>query len=201
MLSVPRKFHIPKKEREKAYLLYLGGREVTEISLALKLDLEALRHHIFGADGTGKDIDSWYHQKAVLRPSALAIYLHDKISILDSVAGMGIEILSDSLSHLRDQVKKKEIILSAKEIGELSKVVTGIDKMVRLEKGESTEIHQFLGLSVEESRAIIQNDPFAVEVKGEGEIIDAEYTKAPWLDNGDGEDEPRDEETDRSDVP
>ena len=201
MLSAPRKYHIAKKEREKAFLLYLGGRDASEIALALKLDIEVLRYHIFGVDGTGRDSDTWYHQKAVLRPSALALYLHDKITVLDSIAGVGIEILSDSLAHLRDKVKSKEIILSAKEIGELSKVVTGIDKMVRLEKGESTEIFHFLGLSVEESRAIIQNDPFAVEVKNEGDVIDAEYVETPWLDSGDGIDESGAEEEDGESVP
>jgi hypothetical protein len=57
-----------------------------------------------------------------------------------------------------------------------------MDKMVRLESGQATELIEHMGLSLGEAREIIASDPFAEAVEAEYKIM------PPWLLEGDNND-------------
>ena len=167
---------LDRKTLNKAQLMYLGNREVTEIATALSIDPDTLRFYIFGVDGEGSDKNSWYQIKKNLKPTAIALYLKDKVHILEQTAGLALEILNFSLSNLRDKVTSgEEEPLSLDDMTKLSKIVTDMDKMYRLESGLATETIEHMGLSVAQAKEILANDPFAQDT------FEVESVELPWL--------------------
>ena len=164
----------------KAQLMYFGGREVTEIATVLSIEPETLRFYIFGEDGDGKESYTWHAIKRKLNPTAMALYLKDKVGVLEQTAGIGVEILSFSLGQLRDSVRSGEVVLTVDEIAKIGKVVVDLDKMVRLESGTATELIEHMGLSRAEAREILESDPFAQDVE-------VEAIELPWLKENIGE--------------
>lgn len=167
---------VDRKTINKAQLMYFGDRPVEEIAMVLSIEPATLRYYIFGEDGDGTDKNSWYQIKKRLNPTAIALYLKDKVHVLEQTAGIGLEILNVSLGRLRDTVNDpdSEIILSIDDMGKLAKIVVDMDKMVRLESGQATELIEHMGLSRAEAKEILANDPFAND-------IEVESVELPWL--------------------
>ncbi len=176
---------LDRKTFAKAQLMYFGDRSVEEIAMVLAIEPETLRYYIFGEDGDGTDSNSWYKIKKRLNPTAMAIYLKDKVHVLEQTAGIGLEILNVSLGRLRDTVNDpdSEVILSIDDMGKLAKIVVDMDKMVRLESGQATELIEHMGLSRAEAKEILANDPFAQEA------VEVDSIELPWLaeESKDGE--------------
>lgn len=172
---------LSKKEMDKARAMYFSNCEINEICNTLNVEPETIRFYVFGEDGNGKNPTCWSNLKKKLNPTAMSIYLRNKVDILEMTAGIGVEILSQSLVQLRDQVRDGERVLDVDEIAKLSKVVVDLDKIVRLETGQATELVEHMGLSRAEAREILENDPFA-------QAIPVESVELPWLAEGaDGE--------------
>jgi hypothetical protein len=81
-----------------------------------------------------------------------------------------LKLLHDSLTELHMQRKEGGRSLTVKEMESVASIIEKLDKIVRLEKGSPTEIISKTGLSVEEARQIIKNDPFAPKTV-EAEVI------------------------------
>ncbi len=155
--------------------MYFGNRELTEIATALSVEPDTLRFYVFGVDGEGEEKDSWYQIKKNLKPTAIALYLKDKVHILEQTAGLALEILNFSLSNLRDRVANgEEDPLTIDDMTKLSKIVTDMDKVYRLESGLATDTIEHMGLSRAQAREILANDPFAQD-------IEIEAVELPWL--------------------
>jgi len=167
---------LDRKTLNKAQLMYFGNREVTEIATALSVEPDTLRFYIFGVDGEGADKNCWYQIKKNLKPTAIALYLKDKVHILEQTAGLALEILNKSLSDLRDRVNNDEDseVLTIDDMTKLSKIVTDMDKMYRLESGLATETIEHMGLSIAGAKEILANDPFA-------NAVEVESIELPWL--------------------
>lgn len=163
-----------KRDLDKARSMYFANCEINEICTTLSVDPETIRFYVFGEDGNGKNPTCWLNLRKKLNPTAMSMYLRDKVDILDMTAGVGVEILSTSLSRLRDLVRSGEKELNVDEISKLTKVVVDLDKIVRLEKGTATEINEFIGLTRAEAKNILENDPFA-------QAIPVESVELPWL--------------------
>lgn len=168
---------IDRKTINKAQLMYFGNRELTEIAAALSIEPDTLRFYIFGVDGEGEEKDCWYQIKKNLKPTAIALYLRDKVHILEQTAGLALDILNFSLSNLRDRVQSgEEEPLSIDDMTKLSKIVTDMDKVYRLESGMATETIEHMGLSRAQAREILANDPFTNDVE-------VESIELPWLND------------------
>lgn len=165
---------LSKRDYQRAQLLYFGHKEVSEICTVLSIDAETVRFYIFGEDGNGTDPTSWMAIRKKLNPTAMALYLKDKVGVLEQTAGIGLEILNKSLGDLRDAVNNDEAKLTVDDMAKLAKIVVDMDKMVRLESGMATDIIDHMGLSIAEAREIMANDPFA-------QAVQVEYTELPWL--------------------
>lgn len=166
---------LDRKTINKAQLMYFGNREITEISTALSIEPDTLRFYIFGVDGEGEDKNCWYQIKKNLKPTAIALYLKDKVHILEQTAGLALEIVNFSLANLRDAVVNGEHDpLSLDDMTKLSKIVVDMDKMYRLESGLATDTIEHMGLSRAQAKEILANDPFANDVE-------VESVDLPWL--------------------
>lgn len=169
---------IDRKTLNKAQLMYFGNREVTEIATALSIEPDTLRFYIFGVDGEGEDKNCWYQIKKNLKPTAIALYLKDKVHILEQTAGLALEIVNFSLANLRDLVINGEHEpLSLDDMSKLSKIAVDMDKMYRLESGLATDTIEHMGLSRAQAKEILANDPFAQD-------IEVEAVELPWLNEG-----------------
>jgi len=171
---------LDRKTKDKAYLLYLGGQEINQIAFVLKVEPTTLRFFIFGEDGTGSSPVCWFNTKKKLGPTVVSLYLADKLSVLEKVAGLGLSIINKALGDLNDAVHAGTTVLSVDEISKLAGVVVGMDKIVRLESNQATELIEHIGLTRAEAREILINDPFnTVDVVA----TSSQTTELPWLDN------------------
>lgn len=168
---------VSKKVLEQARNLYFSNKEINEICYALSIEPETLRFYIFGIDGDGKSPSCWSNIRKKLNPTVYSQYLKSKIDVLESVSGLSLELVTTSLTQLRDAVRSGEKVLNVDEISKLAKVAVDMDKIVRLESGQATELINHMGLSRAEAREILENDPFAKDVE-------VEFTELPWLNEG-----------------
>lgn len=167
---------LSKKELDKAQLMYFGGQELSTISSVLHIEPDTLRFYIFGLSGNGTEKNSWYSIKKTMKPTAISLYLQDKIGVLEQTAGVAIEIVNCSLVRLRDAIVSGEADpLTVDEIGKIAKVAVDLDKMYRLESGIATELVEHHGLSIAEAKEVLANDPFANAIPVESVVL-------PWLE-------------------
>ena len=169
-----------RKTYERAQMMYFGDIDISEIALTLNIEPETIRFYVFGSDEQGTNKACWAQLKKRLKPTVLAMYLKDKAQVMDQTAGVALEIVTMSLGRVRDELRTNpEYKLSVAEISQISKIAVDMDKMVRLESGQATELIEHMGLSLGQAREIIASDPFA-------EAVEAEYKEMPpWLEDSD----------------
>jgi hypothetical protein len=169
---------VSKKDLDKAQAMFFNNYELSTIASVLSIEPETLRFYVFGLSGNGTEKDSWHGIKKTLKNTAMTMFLKDKAGSLEKTCGMAIEIVSDSLAQLRDElVSGEREPLTIDEIGKLAKVSVDMDKMYRLEAGIATELVEHMGLSRAEAREILASDPFAprdIEVES--------IQTLPWLE-------------------
>jgi hypothetical protein len=166
---------IDRKLKERARMMYFGDYELTEISNILDVDLDTIRFFVFGESGSGSNENCWFQLKKKLNPTSVAIYIKDKISILDKTAGMALSIVHENLKRIqRDLLEFPEKVLTIDDTRKLASLVLDMDKMVRLESGQATQIIENIGLSRAEAVRILQEDPFAMAVTVSEDADDCE---------------------------
>jgi hypothetical protein len=174
---------LSRKLYERAQMMYFGDIDISEIAMTMNIDPSTLRFYIFGEDEQGTNKACWSQLKKKLKPTVLALYLKDKAQVMDQTAGVALEIVTMSLGKVRDELRTNpDYRLSVQEISQISKIAVDMDKMVRLESGQATELIEHMGLSLGEAREIIASDPFAEAVEAEYKIM------PPWLLEGDNND-------------
>lgn len=157
--------------------MYFSDVDINDIAMTLNVDPSTIRFYVFGLDEQGTLPTCWFQLKKRLKPTAMAMYLKDKVGVMEQVGGISVEIVTMALGRIRDELRSNdEYRLSVDEIGKISKIAVDMDKMVRLESGQATELIEHMGLSLGEAREIIASDPFA-------EAIEAEFKDLPpWLE-------------------
>lgn len=171
---------LSRKIYERAQMMYFSDIEISEIAMSLSVEPETIRFYVFGEDEQGTNKACWSQLKKKLKPTVLARYMKDKAQVMDQTAGVALEIVTMSLGRVRDELRTNdEFRLSIGEISQISKIAVDMDKMVRLESGQATELIEHMGLSLGEAREIIASDPFAEAVEAEYKIM------PPWLINED----------------
>jgi len=168
--------------------MFFGDYQMLDIAEVLGVDIDTLRFYIFGEDGTGSNPKCWYSLKKELNPTSVAIYIKDKVKALEKTAGIAHNILAKSLIDLSKEVEENGKQLSIVDMKDLANIISSIDKIVRLETGKPTEVHDFVTLSVHEAKQVLASDPFfqaeykLIETK-EDELDGDVQIKSPWSSN------------------
>lgn len=179
---------IDRKTKEKARLLFLSNHSVGDISSILNIDIDTLRFYVFGENGSGSNENCWYQIKKKLGDTSIAAYLHSKIDVLDKTCGTAINIVNENLKRIyQEQLDDPTKVLSLDDTRKLASIVVDMDKVIRLESGQATQIVENIGLTRAEAIRVLAEDPFAqaVEVdeadwKELDEIEGDVQTEAPW---------------------
>ena len=163
---------IDRKTKEKARLLFLADHSVGDISSILNIEVDTLRFYIFGENGTGSNENCWYQIKKKLGDTSIAAYLHNKIDVLDKTCGTAINIVNENLKRIEQEMKLDPTkILSLDDTKKLASIVVDMDKVIRLESGQATQIVENIGLTRAEAVRVLAEDPFAQAV----EVDEAEW--------------------------
>lgn len=157
---------LDRKTKETARMMYFGDYDQIDICEKLNLDMDTLRFYIFGDNGAGSNEHCWFQLKKQLNPTSVAIYIKDKITVLDKTAGLAMNILNENLRRIQNNMLEDEsFTLSIDDTKKLAGIVVDMDKICRLESGSATEIiDNIAGMSVAEARRLLSEDPFAVQV-------------------------------------
>lgn len=160
---------LDRKTLETARIMYFGNYQLTDIAEKLNIEIDTIRFYVFGEDGSGKNEKCWAHLKKNLNSSSIAVYLKDKISVLEKTAGVALNVINEALTRLDHDMKTDpDFRITIDDMKKLSSIVVDVDKMVRLESGSATELVEHIGLTVAEARKVLAEDDFA-------QTFDAEY--------------------------
>jgi hypothetical protein len=163
---------IDRKTKEKARLLFLANHSIGDISSVLNIEVDTLRFYIFGENGTGSNENCWYQIKKKLGDTSIAAFLHSKIDVLDKICGTGVNIVNENLKRIEQEMKLDPTkILSLDDTKKLASIVVDMDKVIRLESGQATQIVENIGLTRAEAVRVLAEDPFAQAV----EVDEAEW--------------------------
>lgn len=155
--------------------MYFGDYDLVDISEKLNVDLNTIRFYVFGENGSGSNEYCWFQLKKQLNPTSVAIYIKDKISVLDKTAGMAMNILNENLRRIQNTMLEDEsYTLSIDDTKKLAGIVVDMDKIVRLESGKATDIIDNIAhMSVADAKRILAEDPFApIVIEAEFEEVD-----------------------------
>jgi hypothetical protein len=176
------KYYPSEEVARKAYGLFLAGHQITDISYILDLPVKTLRKLVFGEgeDGSSEIPEHlprisgrkcWAAIREELDGGVITSYVTDKKMVLEKVNGTAVECVVHGLENILSKLRSQQgSPLSVKDVKTLSELVANFDRIVRLESGQATDITKVGGLSPEELRKIIDDDPFSKR-----DIIDADF--------------------------
>ena len=137
---------LDRKTKEKARLLYLADHAVGDISSILNIEVDTVRFYVFGENGSGSNENCWFQIKKKLGSASIAAYLHDKIAILDKTCGTAINLVNMNLRRIQQEMEDDPTkILSLDDTKKLAGIVVDMDKVIRLESGQATQIVENIG--------------------------------------------------------
>lgn len=182
---------LDRKTKEKARLYYFANYSLGDIASICNIEIDTVRFFVFGESGSGSNENCWFQLKKKLDPASVAAYVHDKISVLDKTAGVALNLVAENLKRIQQEmIDDPTKVMSLDDTRKLASIVVDMDKMVRLESGQATQIVENIGLSRAEALRILADDPFAnaIEVDEEDihyvtpeEIIKGDVEiEAPW---------------------
>lgn len=157
---------IDKKTREKARLYYFANYSLGDISSILNVEMDTLRFYVFGENGSGSNEHCWFQLKKKLDPASVAAYIHDKIGVLEKTTGVALNLLNENLKRIQQELLDDPTkTLSIDDTKKLASIVVDMDKIVRLESGQATQIVENIGLTRAEAIRVLAEDPFAQAVE------------------------------------
>jgi hypothetical protein len=153
--------------------MYFGDYDQIDICEKLNITNDTLRFYIFGENGSGSNEHCWFQLKKQLNPTSVAIYIKDKITVLDKTAGLAMNILNENLRRIQSEMlSDPSHTLSIDETKKLAGIVVDMDRIVRLESGKATDIIDNIAhMSIADAKRILMEDPFAPAVV-EGDFED-----------------------------
>lgn len=182
---------LDRKTKEKARLLFLSNHSVGDISSILNVEIDTIRFYVFGENGSGSNENCWYQIKKRLGDTSVAAYLHSKIDVLDKTCGTAINIVNENLKRIQQEMLDDPTkVLSLDDTKKLASIVVDMDKVIRLESGQATQIVENIGLTRAEAVRVLSEDPFAQaievdeadweEIEPVQEIVADVEVEAPW---------------------
>lgn len=181
---------LDKKTREKCKMLYLSDHSLEDISFITQVDIETVRFYVFGENGAGTNEHCWYQIKKKLGSASIAAYVVNKQDVFEKTSGLALNIINESLKRIKAAMDEDSShIPSIDDIKKLSGVVTDMDKIVRLERGEATQITEHVGLTRAEAIRVLKEDPFAQDVVDEVQWWEVEENKDDIVEYKESKDE------------
>jgi len=149
----------PKKEQAKA--LYMINTPFEKIQGITGIPSDVLRYLIKGLDGRGEVESCWERIREECTDQVVVAAMNSMLDSAKYNVAICNAIIKYGLEDLFKKVKDKEKTLSVRDLKDLGELYANIDKITRLELGDPTEIYQMAGLSPEEARRLLEEDPFA----------------------------------------
>lgn len=169
---------LDRKTREKCKMLYLSDHSLEDIAMIANVSMDTVRFYVFGENGSGSNEACWFQIKKKLGSASIASYVLQKQDTLEKVAGKALNIIDEALSRIQRAMEEDAShIPSIDDLKKLSGIVTDTDKIVRLERGEATQITEHVGLTRAEAIRVLKDDPFAQDVVDEVQWWEVEDNK------------------------
>lgn len=157
--------NVPRQAKLNARWLYFSGMTEEQIAYALELDEEVVKYWTVGLDGKRLRKECWYNERKASDDSVVLQWRADKYQALDNIGSLANRALLKGLEKLNKDIDAGDKELSVPEMKVLSEILTNMDKIARLEKGQATDIIQTVkGLTADEARKILESDPMAVGI-------------------------------------
>lgn len=162
---------LDRKIKERAQFYYLANYEIQDISNILKIDIDTLRFYIFGENGSGSNENCWYQLRKKLGPASVAAFVVGKVESLERTSGLALNIINENLKRIEANMKEDSShVLTIQDTKMLAGILADMDKIIRLESGQATQIVENVGLSRAEAIRLLADDPFAQSIE-----VDAEW--------------------------
>jgi len=159
-----------KKMWKQAHIVYLATPVITveELQHLTGLPKEELQLKIFGKDGKGGDHLSWFYVKSHITDAAMVSVMADQRAVVENTGKIALNIIATSLRRINDKLAQDDdYIVEIDDLAKIAGIFEKMDKLVRLDNGQATEIVQSMKLSYEQKvniSKVLGNDPFIVDV-------------------------------------
>ena len=80
-----------------------------------------------------------------------------KIPVIKDIVGMGLDAIRETLKALGDPEVRATMLANVRDVATLTKVVTDLNTLLRLEQGQSTENISTVSHSFQETRMVLQD--------------------------------------------
>lgn len=157
---------LDKKARDRARLYYFSDYSLSDICEIMNIDMDTLRFYVFGENGAGSNENCWFQLKKNLGPASVAVWVKDKVSSLEKTSGLALNLINENLKRIERKMKEDpDETLSVDDTKKLAGILADMDKIIRLESGQATQIVENVGLSRAEAIRILAEDPFAQTIE------------------------------------
>jgi hypothetical protein len=82
--------------------------------------------------------------------------LKNKIPLIKDIVGMGLEAIKETLKTLQNPEVRANMLAKVSDVAALTKVITDLNTLLRLEQGQSTENISTVTRSYQETRMVLQ---------------------------------------------
>jgi len=79
-----------------------------------------------------------------------------KIPVIKDIVGMGLDAIRETLKTLNDPEVRTTMLANVRDLATLTRVVTDLNTLLRLEQGQSTENISSVSHSFQETRMVLQ---------------------------------------------
>jgi hypothetical protein len=159
--AVERAKLVPAKIKKQCKTLFMSGMDLDQISKYLSVEVDVLRYWVLGTNGRGDRQGTWYYIKEHNTDSVIDLFIKRKYDQLEKTAGLALSLVQDGLFTIKDEVETGIKKLTVGEIKSIAEVIGMLDKVARLESGQATEIINRTGLTPEQARKVLKDDPLA----------------------------------------
>lgn len=133
---------------EAARQLYLSYKPLAEIVEKTGMNIHTIKYHI------GK---RWKEERETKKSEIMEALTESKKSLMFEISKNGLEILANSIKELSASKRP----LNPTEMSRIKDIITDLDKIVKLDEGNPTEIlASTKPATIVEVRELLKSDPF-----------------------------------------
>lgn len=160
-----------KYDIEAAKSMYMEFKSMRQIADKLGINYSTLKYH--------KQEHKWEEERNLIRKDILRDLADNKKAVLVSLTSNSLDCVDRAVKDLKNRPKPPSI----QEARMLTNIITEIDRIIRLDDGEPTDIiSEHKPVTVIELREKLKKDPFFIEDASFREIDDEETTNTNSTD-------------------
>lgn len=153
-----------EKSVQVAKELYFMNMPLAKISSIADIPIHTLETYVD---------NEWRIEKSNHLDATMLMCKIDKTSIINEIHGLSTSIVHENLKRIKEkQSKDPNFKLTTKDLKNIGDYMVGQDKIARLESGQPTDILERQGLTREEARQLLKEDPFADIQEAEFKVLD-----------------------------